>query len=303
MTANDKNKSTPSYEPHLAVRNYSVPPGHEWISCLDGWSLIQVGAGAGYWLHEQTRTELQTGSLLLVSSEVEGRVLASQLSLVTLHAFNLMPERLTGLMTLGEQNLFRKAAVRTQSAFRLFAPEDPLAAKMNRLRSDAANGGLLRKLSMVQLLVEAMGADFERGVVSLETTDAKERLKLFLQKLPPDALLEISFDEMAQMNKCTPRHLSRIFCDLVGMSFRDKRAELRLSRARELLATSQTKVVEVALESGYKSVSLFNLMFTRRFGISPGRWRQKNSFPGEMAVGGRNKLPKLAGNKARRIVI
>jgi AraC-like DNA-binding protein len=34
--------------------------------------------------------------------------------------------------------------------------------------------------------------------------------------------------------------------------------------------------VDVALESGYPSLSLFNLMFARRFGISPGRWRQKN---------------------------
>jgi methylphosphotriester-DNA--protein-cysteine methyltransferase len=47
--------------------------------------------------------------------------------------------------------------------------------------------------------------------------------------------------------------------------------------ARELLATSNSKVVEVALESGYKSLSMFNLMFTRRFGTSPGRWRQKNN--------------------------
>jgi len=50
-----------------------------------------------------------------------------------------------------------------------------------------------------------------------------------------------------------------------------------MARARELLATSNSKVVEVALESGYKSLSMFNLVFTRRFGTSPGRWRQKNN--------------------------
>jgi AraC-like DNA-binding protein len=60
-----------------------------------------------------------------------------------------------------------------------------------------------------------------------------------------------------------------------------------------LLATSQTKVVEVALESGYKSVSLFNLMFTRRFGVSPGRWRQKNQSLGKDENYSRIKLPKV----------
>jgi AraC-like DNA-binding protein len=135
-------------------------------------------------------------------------------------------------------------------------------------------------LNLLQLLVEALGEHLSQAEPSPENTDATERLRLFLRETPQDALLEISFDELAQMTNCTSRHLSRIFNDVVGMSFRDKRAEIRLARARELLATSQSKVVEVAMESGYKSLSLFNLMFTRRFGISPGRWRKKNGTDG-----------------------
>jgi transcriptional regulator GlxA family with amidase domain len=76
------------------------------------------------------------------------------------------------------------------------------------------------------------------------------------------------------------------------MSFCDKRAEIRLGRARELLATSKSKVVEVAFESGYKSLSLFNQMFTRRFGVSPGKWRQKNRV-NQMAETRRNNVPDL----------
>src|SRR5205085_1049955 len=98
-----------------------------------------------------------------------------------------------------------------------------------------------------------------------------------LDKTPSSELLEMSFNELAQMTRCTSRHLSRIFQEIVGQSFRDKRAEIRLARARELLATSDSKVVDVALESGYKSLSLFNLMFSRRFGTSPGKWREKHS--------------------------
>jgi AraC-like DNA-binding protein len=104
--------------------------------------------------------------------------------------------------------------------------------------------------------------------------DARERLQEFLRQTPTSELLHVSFAELAQMTRCTPRHLNRIFNDLVGMSFRDKHTELRLARACELLATTESKVVDVALESGYQSLSLFNLMFTRRFGTSPGKWRQ-----------------------------
>ena len=81
--------------------------------------------------------------------------------------------------------------------------------------------------------------------------------------------------------RSTPRHLSRTFNELVGMSFRAKRAEIQLTRARELLANSNSKIVDVALESGFKSLSLFNMMFARRFGTSPRGWRQQNAITRE----------------------
>ncbi len=132
------------------------------------------------------------------------------------------------------------------------------------------------RLNLLRLFVEAFGNELQQAASNWETADAKERLRILLERTPPAELLEMNFDELARSTHCTPRHLSRIFRELVGMSFRDKRAELRLTRARDLLASSKSKVVEVALESGYKSLSLFNLMFTRHFGTSPGRWRQKH---------------------------
>jgi AraC-like DNA-binding protein len=74
---------------------------------------------------------------------------------------------------------------------------------------------------------------------------------------------------------CSPRHLSRLFRQEVGASFREKQTEVRLARACELLATSNVKVVDVALTSGYQSPSLFNLVFKRHFGMSPGKWREQ----------------------------
>jgi transcriptional regulator GlxA family with amidase domain len=131
-------------------------------------------------------------------------------------------------------------------------------------------------LTLLQLFVEIFGKKLEQPAPPQKDGDARERLNTFLMTVSPDTLSEMSFEELARITRCTPRHLSRIFCELTGMSFCDKRAEIRLGRARELLATSQSKVVEVAFESGYKSLSLFNQMFTRRFGVSPGKWRQKN---------------------------
>lgn len=82
------------------------------------------------------------------------------------------------------------------------------------------------------------------------------------------------------------------------MSFNDKRSELRLARALELLATSQLKVVDVALESGFKSLSQFNQLFARRFGISPGRWRQRHGSDRNDENGKKMKRPAPAKNNS-----
>ncbi len=275
--ADGTNASNHGYAPHLLVREFSVAPGKEWMPPPAGWSLIQIGRGAGYWLQGQARQELETGAVLLAAGGREGSVLASCLNGVSASFFTVMPERLAGLVTEGEQDSFNRAAGRRNVACQILPPAHPVAAKMKALCDQANRGGLSARLLMVQLLLEALGAALEPPAGNPVPTDVKDRLREFLMATPSAALLEISFEELAQITRCTPRHLSRVFYEVAGMSFRDKRAEIRLARARELLATSQSKMVDVAFKSGYKSVSLFNRMFTRRFGISPGRWRQKNS--------------------------
>ena len=272
-------KPAQSYESHLMLREFSLPPGGEWRPGQSGWSLIQIGSGTGYWLQGQSRTELEPGALLLVARNVPGQIRASLLGGLSLNCFNVIPARLVSLITLGEQTLLNQAAARPEFAVQMRPPHDPAAVRMTGLCARRNRDGLSARLSLLQLVAEILGRELEQPVPApvAEPNDARERLRKFLAETPPDALLEITFHELAQTTGCTARHLSRIFYDLVGMSFRDKRAEIRLARARELLATSQTKVVEVALESGYKSLSFFNLVFTRRFGVSPGRWRQKNS--------------------------
>lgn len=278
-----------TYEPHLVLREITLPPGEEWVPRPPGWSLLQIARGVGYCLQPQSSHELEAGTVVLAASPMAGRLRATQLGGLTVRACTVIPARLTGLITWGEQDFLETAASRKDFAFRVLPPQDPLAIRMEELCAGGDSGALLFRLKLLQLFVEAFGPDLERAKSNWETADAKERLRVLLERTPPAELIEMSFEELARMTCCTSRHLSRIFRELAGMSFRDKRAELRLMRARELLATSQSKVVEVALESGYKSLSLFNLMFTRRFGTSPGRWRQEQHSNGLGRPGRRKK--------------
>lgn len=289
-----------SYEPHLAIREFSILPGKEWLPRLSDWSLIQVERGIGYWLQGPLSIELKTGAVLLVCGDGQGRIRASQLNSMAFYSFNVSPARLTGLITLSEQDFLRQAASQSDLAFQVFSPSSPVASKMRDLYGSQRSNALSFRLTLLQLFVEIFGKKLEQSIPPKKDGDARERLRSFLMTAPPDMLSEMSFEELARVTRCTPRHLSRIFYDIMGMSFCDKRAEIRLGRARELLATSKSKVVEVAFESGYKSLSLFNQMFTRRFGISPGKWRQRNGV-NRLGDGRRNSAPDMRLPKGNSI--
>jgi AraC-like DNA-binding protein len=264
------------HEPHLAVRELFVPSGGAWTPALSGWSVVLVSRGNGYCLHAQGNTELETGAMLLLSDQIRATIRASQLGVMSLHTFIVMPTRLAGLITLGEQDFLKLAAARSEGTIRLHPPQSPTAIKLKEFcASSGSPSGLLLRLKLLQLFVEAFGAELQMPATPAAISDARARLQVFLRTTAPSELAEMNFSELARRTNCTSRHLSRIFHELTGMSFCEKRAEIRMARARELLADSNSKVVEVALESGYKSLSLFNLMFSRRFGTSPGRWRQK----------------------------
>jgi AraC-like DNA-binding protein len=270
------NKLDHLYEPHLTIRKFSILPGKEWFPGPSDWSLIQVEGGVGYWLHARASVDLEPGTVILVSAGARGHIRASQLNCMSVHSFSVMPSRLTGLITLDEQDFLKNAAAQAGLAVQLFLPSSPIAGRMQELRADRNANGLLFRLSLLQLFIEIFEDKLRQDTPVPDSGDARERLRAFLATAPLDVLAEMSFDELARVTRCTPRHLSRIFFEQMRMSFSDKRAEIRLARACELLATSQSKVVEVALESGYRSLSLFNQMFTRRFGVSPGKWRQRH---------------------------
>lgn len=284
------------YEGHLTLRELSIPAGGVWSSFSNGWSVIRVARGAGYYIGQRLNQELQPGSVALLPPGVNGSVRASQLGELSSTVFSVLPARLTGLASLTEQRQLEQAAAAPGHAVRIFAPTCPATAGMEALLAGPGPGGLRLRLKLLQIFVELASPELEQAMPAEDSSDAKQRLQLILQQAPSAELLEMNFNELAQQTHCTSRHLGRIFQELMGMSFRDKRAEIRLEKARELLATTDCKIVEVAMESGFKSLSLFNLMFARRFGMSPGKWRQKQGIPRGIAAPQRARSFSLASH-------
>ena len=268
-------RSRPQFEPHLMIHARKLPQGGEWMPPFRGWCFLQVRSGICYWQDPGGAREIPAGAALVVSRTSGGGLCASQLSGVEIAFFCLEPERLAGLLSLREQQSFQTAASAEKGAARVLPAEHPVAQRFQHLCRNDSGSHLAVRLQLLQLFVDLFGAEFEPPPAEGAEMDGRGRLRRLLDQMAASEFVELSLADLAPKMRCSPRHLSRLFRAEVGALFREKQTELRLVKAREMLANSNAKVVEVALTSGYPSNSLFSLLFKKRFGVSPGKWRQQ----------------------------
>ena len=85
---------------------------------------------------------------------------------------------------------------------------------------------------------------------------------------------DVSLKEIALTYRKNEKYIGRIFKEQIGMSFSEYCNELRMKRAEELLCLGDSKIIDIAFECGFNSVSYFNKQFYKRYGTSPGIYRK-----------------------------
>jgi AraC-like DNA-binding protein len=83
------------------------------------------------------------------------------------------------------------------------------------------------------------------------------------------ALDSLSIVKLAEMCDITPEYFRRIFRERFGTSPLHYINEMRLTRAKELLASGMYSVSEVAVLCGYTEACYFSREFKKRIGVSP----------------------------------
>ncbi|WP_395373891.1 GlxA family transcriptional regulator [Marinicella sp. W31] len=88
---------------------------------------------------------------------------------------------------------------------------------------------------------------------------------------------QLTLEKIAQKANYSPRHLSRLFQSAFRRTPSHLIEQLRMDRARVLLAESNGRISEIALSVGYVYASSFRRVFERYFGLSPQAYRQSIS--------------------------
>ena len=87
---------------------------------------------------------------------------------------------------------------------------------------------------------------------------------------------DISLDDIASATGFSKYHFSRLFKQYTGYSFCAYICRRRIKIAEELLAKPDLSITEIAMQSGFPSISTFNRVFRQQRNCSPSAYREKN---------------------------
>jgi AraC-like DNA-binding protein len=265
-------------ERHLILQEKELPPSAEWPPRSDGWLCLRITEGQGYWLQNGTPVRpLAEGDGLMVARQTEGVLRASQLGPLKLHYFTVFPQLLSGVLTLSESYQFEAPAKNSSRQVAAFAATDGIGQKWAALILLPPEDQLSKRCACLHLWSEAVSGLLAPAPVLPQKHDRlRERFRELVGQIPETELAAHSLADLAEQLHCSERHFSRLFREEFGASLRARQIELRLQRAQLLLTNSNAKIINVAFESGYRHLGLFNAMFKKRFGVTPSVWRRQN---------------------------
>ncbi len=240
--------------------------------------MARVAEGVGYWLQPGVAArQLGVGDGLIAMGNSNGVLRASQLGPLKLQFFTIQPQYLNGLLTVAEAHQIEAAPNNPASCVSIFTANEPLAQRFTRLAEQSHRERLPVRCGLLQLWANAI-ADL-LPASAFETAGSGKLLERFRQmigQMPEAELAQCSLRDLAARLNCSERHFTRLFREEFGVPFRAHQIELRLQHARQLLTNSDAKIINVAYDSGYRHLGLFNAMFKKRFGVTPRKWRRQN---------------------------
>ena len=264
-------------ERHLVLQEMVLRPSGEWSPPADGWTVLRVAEGAGYFMQGGSARELNPGDGLACNGRASFALRASSLGIVRLEFFLVQPQFLHGVLTVAEAHRLQQADDSAAGQVFIFNANEAIGQKFKHLAAQPNRDSLPVRSALLQMWSQAVGGALTaKPAAAVAGQHLSERFREIIGRMPDAELAICSLTELAGRANCSERHFSRLFREEFGVTLRARQTELRLIRARQLLEDGNAKIINVAYESGYRHLGLFNAMFKRRFGMTPGAWRQKS---------------------------
>ena len=144
------------------------------------------------------------------------------------------------------------------------------------LSATRRNHSLAALTTLSELISLWPGADSQSKQPS-GWVEAKGRLDSVLRLIDQNLSSPPSVEAMAKVAAVSPRQLLRQFDSIMGCTPHDYVTNQRVARAKEMLASGEMNVTEVAAALGFPSIHGFSRWFLRESKINPSEFRNQPS--------------------------
>lgn len=152
---------------------------------------------------------------------------------------------------------------------------------MNRLRlipSHTSGSERLRQQILLQELI-CLLLEMNEQAAKLSAAEEAGKLRLTIRYLNEHYLDNVTVEQLARMSGMGRSKYSAAFQLSMGKKPLEYLNDLRIDKARKLLASSELPLREVARQVGFNDEYYFNRRFTKRIGIPPGMYAKLSRAP------------------------
>lgn len=163
---------------------------------------------------------------------------------------------------------------------------DDVYQTLVQMRNEYFNNNEYGELTIYAHLINLL---VKFGYNHISTTNLFPNVRLYKQKeyvqkfndlldfIDNHYMEELSLEQVADNIGFSKFHFSRLFKQYTNFTFCDYLCYRRIKAAEELLVMPDYSITEVALQSGFPSISTFNRIFKQQKGCTPSEYRSKNN--------------------------
>jgi AraC-like DNA-binding protein len=215
--------------------------------------------------------QIVDGTLLVIEP---GETWTSQTQDFTFHHLFIDP---TWLQWLATELLQREPSLLHFPSHPLFDPSLSKALRDFAARSLAPASRLQQEEMLLHLLAPLLLSHAQDARALSQPKWEPPAIKHAKEYLQAHCTQEVSLQELARVANLSPFHLARVFRQTVGLPPHAYQTQLRLARARTLLAQGY-ELDYVAHETGFFDQAHFTQQFQRHFCVTPGSYRKTARF-------------------------
>ena len=263
---------------YLTLQTSRLKPAEKWACEGEDLYLVFPESGAGQLISFAASLRVNPGDMIVMSGRSAAKLMLLEDGREKELVFKWFATSLDSLFPLfspGEVCFLQNVTEQFRIP-KLYVKANHLAGNCRQMMRDIGEKlDLVHRSQLLRVVAVLFSSElkFSQHKQTGVGDHADDHMLRVFEQLSSHELLNLSVEELADRFGCSRRHLSRLFHQRFGLSVATLRMEMRLLKASSLLRDPGVKIINVAEQCGFNHLGLFNTCFKRRFGLTPGVWR------------------------------